>query len=106
MTTKKPERKRDQLHFLLDEHLKLSRWPSRRAQRVAALDYLATKFRDERTYTELEVNGLIRYWCAFDDPALLRRELCDWGFLLRTRDGSKYWKVDRGGAAAYSLVVK
>jgi hypothetical protein len=95
-----PNKNRDQLHPVLDEHLKLKRWPSRRGQRVAVLDYLASKFRDDRTYTEAEVNSLIRYWCVFDDPALLRRELCDWGYLLRTRDGSKYWRVERASARA------
>ncbi len=89
-----PKRDRDQLHFLLDEELKVKRWPSRRQQRLAVLDYLSSKFRGDRTYNEAEVNSLIRYWCTFDDPALLRRELCDFGYLFRTRDGSKYWRLD------------
>jgi hypothetical protein len=89
MSRKKPQ----ELHHLLDEHQRLKRWPSRRALRLAALAYLASKLRDDQTYTEAAINSLLRHWCAFDDPALLRRELFDWRFVDRTRDGSAYRRL-------------
>jgi hypothetical protein len=82
-----------ELHHILDEELRLARWPKRRYLRDAALQFLATKFDDERRYSEAAVNALLRRWHAFDDPALLRRELYDWGYIDRTRDGSAYWKI-------------
>lgn len=84
-----------ELQHVLDEQLRLRRWPTRRAMRLAVLAYLATKFRPE-DYTEGAVNALLRHWHVFDDPALLRRELYDRGFLGRTRDGRRYWVIARG----------
>lgn len=81
-----------ELHPLLDETLRLKRWPSRLAQRLLALDYLASKFADDQRYSEAAVNALLRRWHVFEDPALLRRELYDRGYLDRTIDGRAYWR--------------
>lgn len=81
-----------ELHHLLDENLRLKRWPSRQMQRIQALDYLASKFADDQRYSEAAVNALLRRWHVFDDPALLRRELYERGYLDRTRDGRAYWR--------------
>ena len=86
-------RRKYELHNVLDEHLRLIRWPARRPLRQAALVYLASKFEDGQQYGESAVNALLRRWHVFDDPALLRRELYDGGFVKRTPDGRAYWKV-------------
>lgn len=86
------KRKRE-LHHILDEERRLTRWPSQNDLRVQALAYLASKFDEDRHYAEPAVNALLRRWAAFDDPALLRRELYERGFVDRTRDGRAYWKL-------------
>ena len=58
--------------------------------KVYCLFYLAGKFEAGREYTEREVNELLLSWHTFVDPATLRRELYDYGFLDRSRDGKVY----------------
>lgn len=58
--------------------------------KVYCLFYLAGKFEAGREYTEREVNELLLDWHTFADPATLRRELYDYGFLDRSRDGKVY----------------
>src|SRR5258708_2599856 len=86
-------KKKREIWHVLDADRRLKRWPSRHELRVAALVYLASKFDGDRKYSEIAVNMLLRRWSAFDDPALLRRELFDRGYIERTRDGREYWKV-------------
>ena len=70
---------------------RLSRWPTRqKIQRMAAA-LVVTRFSPDREYTEKEVNALLMDGHTFADCALLRRVLCDWRFLDRERDGSRYW---------------
>lgn len=58
------------------------------------LRWLSTLFEPDRMYTEPEVNAVIRK--VNDDPAGLRRDLVDWGFLRRERGGGKYWLAPEG----------
>lgn len=58
---------------------------------------LARRFESGRDYTETEVNMLLMDGHTFADWALLRRVLCDWHFLDRESDCSRYWL--RAGAA-------
>lgn len=87
--------RKPELHHILDSDQRITRWPSRKVLREMALAYLASKFLDEQDYTEAAVNAALRRWCAFDDPALLRRELFERGFPGRSRDGRRYWKRER-----------
>lgn len=57
--------------------------PAQRKQRVVVLQHLLKKFSPDRTYTEREVNDMLRV--AHDDVASLRRELVDYGFMTRER---------------------
>ena len=57
--------------------------PSQRKRRVIVLQHLLERFAVDRYYTEREVNDLLRP--AHDDVATLRRELVDYGFMLRDR---------------------
>ena len=56
------------------------------------LDYLIKNFEFDRTYTEREVNIIIKQFN--EDTAGLRRDLVDAGLMDRESDGSKYWRVD------------
>lgn len=76
----------------LDNEKKIVVWPSKRNAKNLILEYLITKFEDERYYSEKEVNEVIKLWSNLEDFVLLRRELFDNKFLSRESDGSKYWK--------------
>jgi len=76
---------------------RLLRIPANRRTRDVILDWLAGKFDPEATYTEKEVNEIIKE--RHPDAAALRRELVDGKWLQRTRDGSRYWCTP-GGAVS------
>src|SRR5262245_23948308 len=79
------------LRPFLDEDGRLVQWPSRfKIQRMAAA-LLATRFEPGRNYVEKEVNAVLMQGHTFGDWALLRRVLCDWQFLDRESDCSRYW---------------
>lgn len=70
---------------------RLSQWPTRQKTQRMAAALMATRFSPDRHYTEKEVNALLMDGHTFADWALLRRVLCDWQFLDRESDGSRYW---------------
>ena len=76
----------------LDEDKKIKLWPAKRELKAEVLKYLSEKFETGVIYTEKEVNEIIKSWHTFGDFFLLRRELIDMKYLLRTRDGLQYWK--------------
>ena len=93
-----------ELKAYLDNDLKLIRWPSKNTKKLLALQYLAEKFEFDKDYTEKEINEIIKQWHTFEDHVMLRRALCDQGFLERTKDASKYWMVkDREAAQGYKV---
>ncbi len=75
----------------LDPDGRLRQFPARRKMKIICLFYLAQKFDFQKEYTEAEVNALLLDWHTFGDPATLRRELYDYGFLNRSADGRRYW---------------
>jgi len=81
-----------EIRNFLDAQGRLKAWPAKRKLQLKAVELLATKFVDDLVYTEKEVNGLLNLHHTFEDPARLRRELFDLGYLGRTKDGARYWK--------------
>ncbi|MEM6280624.1 MAG: DUF2087 domain-containing protein [Chloroflexota bacterium] len=81
------------LQKYMDDADRITRWPTRKnkSDRALVLAYLATKFEAGTTYTEREVNDVLKQWHTFEDWALLRRELYEGGYLNREKDGSAYW---------------
>ncbi|GAA4249824.1 DUF2087 domain-containing protein [Azospirillum formosense] len=73
----------------------LLRWPPKRSERDLCLWVLWSRIAAGRMMSEGEVNDLLRDGHRFGDHVLLRRELCDFGLLDRTRDGSVYRRVER-----------
>ncbi len=57
---------------------------------LVILNYVLGAFSVDATYTEKEVNTIIRRFHV--DTASLRRALIDHGMLARASDGSKYWR--------------
>ena len=87
-----------ELQRFLDDEGKVKSWPARQAAQEQVYAYLVKKFEDGRNYTEHEVNALLAGWHTFGDLFLLRRGLVESGWLLRLRDGSRYWRnPDRKG---------
>lgn len=80
----------DKLKGVLDERGRLTQFPAKRKKKLYALCLLASQFEPGRVYTEREVNDLLNEWTTFGDPATLRRELFDYWFLYREKDGSGY----------------
>ena len=78
------------LKNFLDRNGKLIAFPAKRKIKLYALVYLARKIAADRDFTELEINEILLDWHTFADPATLRRELYDYGFLDRSRDGKVY----------------
>ncbi|MGH2614014.1 MAG: metalloregulator ArsR/SmtB family transcription factor [Thermomicrobiales bacterium] len=62
---------------------RLRNLPAARKKRVIVLRRLLERFEPHRSYPESEVNDLLRL--AHDDVASLRRELVDYGFMVRDR---------------------
>ena len=62
---------------------RLRQIPASRKKRVIVLRRLLERFAPGRSYPESEVNDLLRE--AHEDVATLRRELVDYGFMVRDR---------------------
>ena len=62
---------------------RLKEIPAQRKRRVIVLQHILQRFEPDRTYPEREVNAILRP--VHDDVATLRRELVDYGYLLRDR---------------------
>ena len=78
------------LRNFLEADGKLTAFPAKRKMKLYALLYLAQKIPADTDYTEREINDLLLDWHTFVDPATLRRELYDYRFLDRSRDGKVY----------------
>jgi len=61
-------------------------------KKVVILSKITEQFQTGRTYTEKEVNQVLKP--IFDDYALIRRYLIMYGFMDRAKDGSSYWVND------------
>lgn len=69
---------------------RLTGLPAKKSKRILALAWLAEHIPPEKTYTEKEFNTLLNKLHSFNDPAALRRELCDFGLVSRSEDGKSY----------------
>jgi DNA-binding CsgD family transcriptional regulator len=67
----------------------LDSYPTKEKKRMAILRHLVKQFEVDRTYSEKEVNAILRQF--FDDYVMLRRHLIEYGFMERTQDGGSYW---------------
>ena len=72
------------------------RWPKKKEEKLAVLDYLITKFEPGVEYKEMQVNMILKKWHSFGDHALLRRELYDNFYMDRNPEKGVYW-VEKNG---------
>ena len=80
----------DILQNFLDANGKLMAFPAKRKMKLYALLYLSQKIPADTDFSEREINDILLDWHTFADPATLRRELYDYRFLDRSRDGKVY----------------
>jgi hypothetical protein len=66
--------------------------PAQAGRRHVVLEHMVQSFEPGRSYTEAEVNAILRAWTegGSTDHVALRRYLVDAGLL--TRDGASYWR--------------
>lgn len=81
-----------EIQRFVDSDGRVTLWPRRERDREAILDLLVNKFRRNQLYHEVEVNEILNQWHTFQDPANLRRQLVDYGYLGRTESGARYWR--------------
>lgn len=79
------------LNNYYDSYGKLIQYPSKRPMRIIALKKITEQLNEGREYTEKEINEIISQNIAFNDIELIRREMYQYKFIGRLRDGSKYW---------------
>ena len=87
----------------LDSEGRLQLWPSKQRDKLLVLAYLAAKFNFDATYTEAEVNELLKKWHNFNDWPMLRRELYARGFLDRNIDGVELSLKTNTNSPTYAL---
>lgn len=63
-------------------------WPTKRRTRAHILLHLVTHFEPGRIYSEPEVNEILK--ALWHDFAFMRREMVEYGYLVRSSTGSSY----------------
>lgn len=76
-----------------DDQGRLLRWPTKFSVQRLAMWVLWTRFDAKRSYTEREVNTILKANHLFGDHATLRRELVNHRLLERKSDCSEYRKL-------------
>lgn len=72
------------------EPLKLKVLTSKAKKKQVVIKKIASQFEKGKTYTEMEVNGILKPIYP-EDFSTLRRNLIELGFMERKSDGSAYW---------------
>ena len=88
-----------ELEAFRDSRGRLKAWPRKRRLQNAALGLIAEAFEAGRDYNAAEVAEVLAREHAFNDPALLRRSLIEYGLMERTSDGARYWRTPGAPAA-------
>ncbi len=85
-----------ELRRFLDDQGRITGWPAKDRDKQLLFGYLASRFEPQRQYSEKEVNAVISAHMHpdFQDFVTMRRELCNFRYLVRERDGSRYWQGD------------
>ncbi|WP_394147023.1 DUF2087 domain-containing protein [Shewanella atlantica] len=68
-------------------------WPSKYAIQQQSLWFFWCRFQYQQSYSERQVNEILKDFLDFGDFALIRRELCNHKLLKRTDDGRTYWRA-------------
>ncbi|WP_085524219.1 DUF2087 domain-containing protein [Tuberibacillus sp. Marseille-P3662] len=75
--------------YIDDKTGELIQFPSKEKRKIIVLQYIFKKFDASKTYTEKEINEVIRNF--YSDFATIRRYLIEYGFIDRSQDCTQYW---------------
>jgi hypothetical protein len=89
------ERALNRLTRYFDASGRLTRWPSKHSHRLPCLWALWAAMPPRQVFDEYGITHWLAERHLFGDPALLRRELCDQGLVVRTRDGREYRRLEQ-----------
>jgi hypothetical protein len=78
--------------YFNDESKFIFVYPSKRKKQWAILYMIAKDFNMHQTYSEKEVDAILKTY--HEDYVRLRRDLIDFKFFIRTKDGSIYEKQE------------
>lgn len=78
-----------------DAEGRLLRWPGKFSHREPCLWVLWSKLPPRQAFTESQISQMLQAMHAFEDHALLRRMLFDYGMVTRTTDGREYRRIER-----------
>ena len=81
-------------HFSSLQPLVLRSFPAKEKKKIAVLRRIVEEFDNNDSYTELEVNRILKGIHA--DFATIRRYLIEYGFMTRSMDGKQYRRSDGG----------
>lgn len=82
-----------ELRRYLDQAGRVVIWPAKKLIRQHIYTYLAAFFQPGQVYSEKEVNQLLTRYLVCNDHVTVRRDMCDFHYLQRERDGTRYWRV-------------
>ncbi len=69
--------------------LKLKIFPRKEKKKIIILKKISEQLEPKKRYTEVELNFILK--SIYEDYAVIRRYLVDYGFLERTKDSTEYW---------------
>lgn len=88
-----------------DAEGRMLRWPAKHSQVEPCLWVIWSRLPAGETLDEIGINMLLKRHHLFDDHALLRRALSDYGMVSRTPDGRQYRRIEqRPPAGALELI--
>lgn len=89
VTTEKEKAQIMKSVFESQSPLRLRAFPPKAKKQIVILSRVVQEFAAGRQYTEKEVNQILKP--IYEDYAILRRSLIDYGYMGRTNDGTLYW---------------
>lgn len=90
-TVEEKERILNTFFTRLTPPMKLKEFPPKEKNKIVILSHIIEEFENEKEYTEKAVNEILGN--IYSDYATLRRYLVMYGFMKRSRDGKKYWRL-------------
>ncbi|MCW2245674.1 hypothetical protein M2352_001265 [Azospirillum fermentarium] len=84
----------------------LVRWPPKLSERQPCLWVMWSRVPPGAVLHERAVNALLQDNHSFGDHALLRRDMCDMGLLVRTPDGREYRRVEQPPPAGALALIR
>lgn len=89
-----------------DDEGRMLRWPSKHSQVEPCMWVIWSRLPAAEVLGESAINALLRDMNLFDDHALLRRALIDYGMMSRTPDGREYRRIERRPPASALALIK